>query len=203
MRLFLIAALLTASIVVSGQCECPFEKFHGDTQRLSYLCDNTGAVFYHRAWDFNGVMIFEQEDSIGVFSSATLVTFYENGQLKEAKTSIQSETAKDGYVSQKVWSQEGKLIRSEIIKGGVPDTVIEVKYNEKGQKEEVIQCQPVPEEYQTKPVTVKKPTDAETQKPTEDSLPKLLVFSKEELKVQAKLLKIYLKQQKELEKNQK
>lgn len=203
MRLFLIAVLLTASSVVSGQCECPYEKFHGNTQRMSYLCDNTGAVFYHRAWDFNGVMIFEQEDSIGVFTSATVVTFYDNGQLKEAKTSIQSKSTEDNYISQKVWSQEGKLIRSEIIKGGVPDTVIEVKYNEKGQKEEVIQCQPVPEEYQTKPATEKKPNSAEVQKPMEDSLPKLLVFSKEELKMQAKLLKIYLKQQKELESNQK
>ncbi|MBI1267102.1 MAG: hypothetical protein GC193_06680 [Cryomorphaceae bacterium] len=192
-----------ANLIVSGQCECPFEKFHVDTQRMSYLCDNTGAVLYHRAWDFNGVMIFEQEDSIGIFSSSTVVKFYENGQLKEANTSIQSSSADDGYVSQKVWSEEGKLIRSEIIKGGVPETVIEVKYNEKGQKEEVIQCQPVPEEYQTKPVSDKKPSHDEAQKPMEDSLPKLLVFSKEELKMQAKLLKIYLKQQKELEKNQK
>lgn len=200
MRSILFIAVLLAGLHVHSQCECPFQKFHRDTQRISYLCDNTGAVLYHRAWDFNGLLIFEQEDSVGVFTSATEVTFYENGQLKEAKISIQPQSGDEGHVSQKVWSTEGKLIRSEIIKGGVTDTVIEVKYNEKEEKQETIQCQPVPEEWQRK---VENENQVQPEKQAADALPKLLVFSKEELKVQAKLLKVYLKQQKELEKGQK
>lgn len=200
MRVFLLAIFMQVSFFSFCQTICPCEKFHSETKRISYLCDQFESVNYHRAWDFNGVLIFEQEDSLGSATSTTVVDFYENGQLKSARTSRATDGNGMDYDSEKVWSSDGKLIRSEVLKNGVPDTVIEVTYNEQDEKQEVIQCQPVPEEYRQ----IDTSTNSVTQSsPDEEKGTKLLVFSKEELKVQAKLLKIYLKEQKQQQKNQK
>jgi antitoxin component YwqK of YwqJK toxin-antitoxin module len=160
-------------------------KYHLNSQRISYLCEQDGAYEIHRAWDFNGVLIFEEEDSLGNFGAITIFDFYPNGQLRQAI--VKPANSEDEYRLVKVWSEQGKLIRSEHIHNGEVETMIELKYTR-------------PQVHQPEPeiITSNSPKveDVETEEPNSPAaqLPELKIFSMEELKVQKRLLKIYLKQ---------